>query len=180
MWRILKMWDKLVVTLAFNNKQQNISKHVPVYCLQTLCISVSRRNYQSVKCGDSCCTSCCSDVLYFKLNVQFLGKLKFVWCVDRARRGWRLLHLQFAQQKCIYMYMERMYFFNTFLQMHFPHHDFFFYCTIMYCSSYCLMLMQDGKLTAAQISAFKQLLSLFYQQKSELKKKKEPGVYLKN
>lgn len=33
----------------------------------------------------------------------------------------RRLHLQFAQQKCIYVYMERMYFFNTFLQMHFPH-----------------------------------------------------------
>lgn len=30
----------------------------------------------------------------------------------------RLLLLQFAQQKCIYMYMEGMYFCNTFLQVH--------------------------------------------------------------
>lgn len=38
----------------------------------------------------------------------------------RNAAGLRLLHLQFAQQKCIYMYMEEMYFCNTFLQVHIP------------------------------------------------------------
>lgn len=72
----------------------------------------------------------------------------------------RLLHLQFAQQKCIYMYMERMYFFNTFLQMHFHHHGrffFFFNCTIM-CSYSCLMLKRGEKLTMQPNSSqFQQL-----------------------
>lgn len=39
---------------------------------------------------------------------------------QRKVAGLRLLHLQFAQHKCIYMYMEGMYFCNTFLQVHYP------------------------------------------------------------
>lgn len=57
---------------------------------------------------------------WFRHKLQMWGSNILLPSTHKQREmaGLRLLHLQFAQQKCIYMYMEGMYFCNTFLQVH--------------------------------------------------------------